>query len=219
MIAIIPALNEQDTIGELVTDLRGLGLSVVVVDDGSTDDTGAIAAQSGAKVVRHIKRLRIARSLLDGFRAATSDSSCRRFVTIDAGGSHNPNDLPALLAQKADLVIGSRFMDGARYIGTPRRALFSRIAANALNFAAGTKISDWTSGYRVYSRAAVDALVYQSYYATGHAFQIETLSRIVRQNRHLTVSEAPITYTAGRSTLRMNSVEQAFFLWLELFFS
>lgn len=218
MVVIIPALNEAGTIGGLVKSLKEAGRDVIVVNDGSSDGTGLLAAMNGARVVDHTETRGIKASILDGFRLAMSDGLNRRFAVMDAGGSHDPNQLGRLENINADIVIGSRFCPGAEYIGNPKRARASRIAAAAMNFASHRKITDWTSGYRIYSRAAVGALMYRNYYATGHAFQIEALTLAIRVGL-LTIGEAPITYRAGRSSLRWNSIEQAAFLWLEMAFS
>jgi dolichol-phosphate mannosyltransferase len=216
--AIIPALNEAETIGQLVRDLKAQGVRVIVVNDGSTDDTGSEALKAGAdSVLYHAQPWNIGPSIIDGLKYAMRDGSIKRFVVIDAGGSHDPDDLPALLAVKADIVIGSRFLPDSAYIGTHRRRDASRLAAWMLNLTnKGYKLTDWTSGYRVYSREAVGLLIYRNYTAPGHAWQIECLAKAIRAK--MSIKEAPISYIAGRSSLTMKSIDDAFSIWLELFF-
>jgi dolichol-phosphate mannosyltransferase len=216
--AVIPALNEAETIGALVEDLKRRVDFVVVVDDGSTDETGYIAKSAGAMVIRHDTPQNIGPSIMEGLKAAMSDGCIRRFVAIDAGGSHNPADLPGLLRVDADIVIGSRFCPGGVYVGNPRRKIASRLAALMCRIAKRRpRLSDWTSGYRVYTRGAVGSLMYHNYHSAGHAWQIEILTRAIRTG--MKIKEAPITYTAGRSSLSMKTIDAAFMAWLDLLFS
>lgn len=215
---VITALNEADSVGALVYYFRGRGYDVVVVDDGSTDQTGEIAARNGASVIRHNAPQGISAALVEAWKFGMMDGSHRRFIQIDAGGSHDPEQADRLLSVKADIVIGSRFVPCALYIGNKRRALMSRIAARMCNFAkAKNKLSDWTSGYRVFSRETIGRLCYQHYSSRGHAWQIEVLTRAIRYG--MSIKEAPITYVAGRSSLNIKSIDEAFCAWLELMFS
>lgn len=217
--AVIPALNEAETIGALVSALLRRVDLVIVVDDGSNDNTGRLALKAGAQmVIYHDKPQNITASLLEGMKYAMSQGDVRRIVTIDAGGSHFSADLPGLLEVDADIVIGSRFCKLAAYVGNPTREKMSRLATLMCRIAKRRpKISDWTSGYRVYSRKAAGELIYLHYSAAGHAFQIETLTKAIK--RGLTIKEAPINYLAGRSSLKLKSIDEAFSAWLELLFS
>ena len=221
-IAVITAHNEQDTIGELVTALRGLGLYVVVVNDGSDDDTSLVADMAGANVIDHPSRHGIGKSLVDAWNRALM-LSADRVVQLDAGGSHDPQDARRMLdaLKDADMVIGSRFMRSFEegrglYIGRPGRALASRFAAKMLNFAAHTHFTDWTSGYRAFNRKALLKLTRVNYWEDMHPWQIEVLGAALHGK--LKVKEIPITYVAGRPILRLNTLDGAFMEWLRLFF-
>jgi dolichol-phosphate mannosyltransferase len=215
--AVIPTLNEWQTIGALVEDLRRRVDAVIVVDGKSTDATREIAQAAGATVIINEGEPGLANCIMLGMKAAMADGQTRRIVTIDAGGSHDPANLPGLLRVDADIVIGSRFCKGAGYIGNPRRKFASQLAALMCRIAKRKpKITDWTSGYRVYTRKAAGELLYQRYESAGHAWQIETLTKAIRAR--LTIKEAPIAYTAGRSSLTVKSIDQAFSAWLELLF-
>jgi dolichol-phosphate mannosyltransferase len=216
--AVITALDEAATIGPLVRALRTQNMDVIVIDDGSADGTGPIARSWDAQVIRHETRQGIANSLLEAWRVGLSNSQHERFVQIDAGESHDPGEVARLLAVNADIVIGSRFCNGAEYIGNPRRAFFSKIAAAACNFARPKmRLTDWTSGYRVFTREALGKLACLTYGASGHAWQIEVLHKASRAG--MTIGEAPITYRAGHSSLSAKSVDEAFAVWLELLLS
>jgi len=218
--AIIPALNEAETIGPLVRDLLSRGIDLVIVVDGkSTDGTREAAQDAGAMVIINNGVSGLGNCILIGMKAAMARGDIRRIITIDAGGSHNPEAIPAMLRYDADIVIGSRFCAGADYSGNPRREFASRLASAACRFVTKKKyrdLTDWTSGYRVYSRAAAGKLIYANYTATGHAFQLETLTKAIRLN--MTIKDAPIRYIAGRSSLTMKSIDEAFQSWLELAF-
>jgi glycosyltransferase involved in cell wall biosynthesis len=215
--AVIAAKDEAETIGPLVRALRAQGLGVVVVNDGSTDATRTIAVRHGAVVLDHETGQGIGPSLLQGWRLALG-MGADAVVQLDAGGSHDPAQAGQLLAglDGADMVIGSRFCPGGVYVGRRWRAWASRLAAALLNFAAHARIHDWTSGYRAYSRQALELLLSKSYYQTMHAWQIEVLGQAL--GARLRVAEQPITYRAGRSSLKAAHVSEAIGEWLAIFF-
>ena len=217
--AVVPALNEAETIGDLVRQLKRRADLVIVVNGGPTDKTKELTSDAGAQVIENETGVfGLGVCILEGMKAAMSDGRVKHILTIDAGGSHDPLNIDRLILRKADIVIGSRFCEGGEYIGNKRREIASRVAAIACRFAKRKpKISDWTSGYRLYSREAAGKLIYANYAAKGHAFQIEVLTQAIR--RGMVIREAPIRYQAGRSSLRMKSIDEAFSAWLELLFS
>lgn len=211
--ALITALNEADTIGQLVKFLKMQGLEVCVIDDGSDDYTGAIAIGWGANVIRHEKPQGIGKSLLEGWRYALYNS-WDNVIQIDAGGSHDPHEWQRGFDSNADIVIGSRFLPASQYIGRGWRAIASRITAALLNFATHKKISDWTSGYRIFSNRALQELVDIQYMTNGHTWQIEVLGEAI--HKKLKIAEFPITYTAGNSTMKWKTVDDLIkvYLWV-----
>ena len=112
---IIPAYNEELTIGSVVALARKYG-DVLVVDDGSADRTSEIARNAGAFVIKHETNMGKGAALRTGFEYALS-MDYKIVVTLDADGQHNPDEIPVLLEPivngKADLVIGSRYLNGA----------------------------------------------------------------------------------------------------------
>lgn len=212
---IITTLNEADTIGDLVRSLRLSGYYVIVSDGGSTDGTAMIAHEAGARVLTANERLPIADAIMAGMRRVL-DFDFARIVVMDAGGSHDVDDLARLLAVDADVVIGSRFVPGAQYHGRFWRALLSRLAAVLCNVAQpGANYHDWTSGFRVYNREAVEVILSSRYQTSMHTWQIETLARLGEAG--MTIEEAPITYRAGRSSFSWSTVGDAVNVWLHLF--
>lgn len=217
--AVITTLNEDKSIGQLVYELIAYhSMPVIVIDDASTDNTATVARAAGAAVYVNRERIGIGPSLVRGWRFAL-DSWADRIIQIDAGGSHDPNDIPKILKalQDNDMVIGSRFLPESSYIdnGNWKRPILSRIAAKACNLAQhGAKHTDWTSGYRGFRADLLRALVGQKYQAKMHGWQIEVLARA--NELCADIAEVPITYTAGRSSFNRDVADEAFRTWLHV---
>lgn len=211
-LVVVPAYNEADTIEEVVR--RSLEhADVCVVDDASTDDTPKLVeAIPGAHCIRHTKNTHIAGALLDGFRYG--DQSGYDFcVTMDAGLSHDPAALPSFQSHTdADLVIGYR----ERRVGVPwYRTGLSRGANALMNLAlqrrfvpwGGAGLKDVTSGYRMYSRAAVRLLLDAPLESRAFDFHIEALTYVFRAG--MKIEEVPIEYEMSNSSLRPQIVIEA----------
>lgn len=213
--AVVTTLNEQQSIGGLVYQLREQGMRVVVVDDASGDDTVYIARHAGAHVIAHVLRTGIGPSLVEGWCYAL-DEKATHVVQLDAGGSHLPSHIPLMIYRlaRAEIVVGSRFIDGAMYDGNWKRAAMSRAAALACNlkqYQGFRGISDWTSGYRAFRPDALRKLARVRYSATMHGWQIEVLRAALVLG--MCVYEIPIHYTAGRSSFNRRVAREAFDVW------
>lgn len=217
-VAVITAMNEAPTIFALVKSLRGLGFVVLVCDDGSADHTKRLAGDAGAHLCHHDVSRGIARSLVELWWTAVHVYEAGSVVQLDAGRSHNPADaigLLAMLDMGADVAIGSRFGPFGGYMGgSLLRRLGSRVMAMLCNWAMGAHFTDWTSGYRAFSRKALLRLMDHPRFARGHAWQMEVLSRAVEDG--LKIVEFPIVYSAGESSLRFSGVLEAFNVWLQM---
>ncbi len=203
MIAVcIPARNEQASIYQLVWQLKQRGYFPIVSDDASTDQTARLAAAAGAVVVRHKHPVGIAGATMDAWQAALVNGA-EAIVQMDVGGSHSASDIPGLVGSLEDyqVVIGSRFCNGGRYIGgNPFRKNMSRVVTAYCNLRTGAHVTDFTSGFRAFHPEICRFLSVYPYRAKMHSWQIEVL----RESLHaFTVGEVPITYTAGRSSMRI----------------
>jgi glycosyltransferase involved in cell wall biosynthesis len=161
VLVVIPALNEEQALPVLLKDLQSQlpdGGEILVVDDGSTDRTAQAAFASGVRVVRLCRNLGIGGAVQTGLRVALREGfDCA--VQIDGDGQHPPSELPKLLAtqngpEAPDLVVGTRFLDKNGFRSTFWRrmgATWLRVLLRLL----GLKVTDPTSGYRLYARRAL----------------------------------------------------------------
>lgn len=225
MCVCITTLNEESSIEYLVTYFRVRGHKVFIFDDNSRDNTVEIAIKAGAKVIANKSKVRsgIAQGMLIAWtQALNDDPQCTHILQIDAGRSHSPGDhalmIGAALNLGADIVVGSRFMAGSYYdslYGSRFRPWLSRLASLMCNIVqSGAWYTDWTSGYRVFSRAAVEYLRKRTYIAKMHGWQIEVLAYAGEAG--FKVVEQPIHYHAGRTSFNRKVAAEAFRVWLHI---
>ena len=197
---VIPAFDEEATIAEVVERARDHG-SVLVVDDGSTDDTAILARAAGAEVIRHPRRRGKGQALRSGMAAAVVRGATA-VVTLDGDGQHEPHDIPVLrvAAERTPgaLVVGSRL---ARGRGLPRgRWNAIRVAGFFMNWVTGLSVEDTQSGFRFYPLGLVRDLPTRR---GGFVFETEVLVAAAR--RGLVVREVAVTMlprAAQRSRFR-----------------
>ncbi len=189
ILVAIPAFNEGATIGSVVLKARQFASEVVVVDDGSTDDTAETAALAGAHVIHH------ARNLGKGFAVRSAWLYAREhepeaFVLLDGDHQHDPNDIPRLvgtvLSGKSDIVIGVRW---GKTSGMP---MYRRVGKRALDYATAAAaknglLTDSQSGYRVFSRHAL-----QSLEPTERGLSIESQLLLEAQEKNLRITQVEI---------------------------
>lgn len=162
-IAIIPALNCERTIGRVVVGLHGLVDETIVVNDGSTDQTGHRSYTNGATVVTHRENGGLGKALQTGFREALQRGA-DIIVTLDGDGQHDPKDINRVLAKletdHCDAVIGSRLLDRRGWKKFPRHLLLGNLVLTRLtNMACGEKVTtDSQSGYRAFKRQVVEEM-------------------------------------------------------------
>lgn len=211
-LVVIPAYNEEETI-EQVASRAGRHADVCVVNDGSTDATREILERmEGVHAIHHETNTHIARAILDGMRHAL-DAGYDCVITMDAGLSHDPAVIPEFLAHgDADLVIGVREarVDVPWYRSALSRGatfLLNRVVERRFTPWGGARLRDATSGYRLYSRRAVELLLAAPLRSRAFDFHLEALTYVYRGG--LRVEEVPITYVFTNSSLRWRIVEEA----------
>ena len=207
---VIPAYNEAEALPDVLARIprQELGdVSVIVVDDGSTDATAAIAEREGADVVvRHGENRGLGAALRTGLETARGLDP-RAAVYLDADLEYDPAEIPALLtpieAGEADYVLGSRFR-GEREGHKLFRSLGNRVFTLALSLVAGRRISDGQTGFRAFSARALNVaeIVHDYNYA-----QVLTLNLL---HKGMRLAEVPITY---RRRTRGSSFINANYLW------
>ncbi len=188
----IPAFNEEQTIARVILEAQMFASTVVVCDDGSTDYTPEIAEHLGAQVVRHKKNEGYGASIKSLFLRA-HQLNADIFVTLDADGQHEPAEIPSvikpILAGAADVVIGSRFVDKH---GTAEMPLYRQIGAKLItkmvNGSAKNGVTDAQSGFRAYSRQALDCLNFSE---AGMGASVEILLNASKYD--LRIVEVPST--------------------------
>ena len=205
---VIPAKDEEATIGELLDRVArvrvpGCELRTVVVDDGSTDRTAEISRREGAVVVRHPENRGLGAAVRTGLRAAV-EGGAEAVAYLDADLEYYPEDIPLLvepvLSDRADYVLGSRFLGGARGMKVHRRV--GNLAFTwLLALLTRRRITDGQTGMRAFSREAADRaeIVHDYNYA-----QVLTLD-LARKGFRMT--EVPIRYRVrehGESFIRWN---------------
>jgi glycosyltransferase involved in cell wall biosynthesis len=164
-LAIVPAYNEAGAIATTISELRehAPDFDVLVVDDGSTDDTAAVARAAGAIVVRHPFNLGIGGAVQTGYQYA-DDHGYEIAVQVDGDGQHDPRLLGELLAYlrahpSLNMVTGSRFLtdwDDDSFRSTMARRMGIRVFARVLSLIVGQRVTDPTSGFRMVDRKGIE---------------------------------------------------------------
>lgn len=149
---LIPAYNAAPSVGDVVRDARQFVPDVVVINDGSADETAAVAKAAGAEVVSHPQNRGKGGALKTGFAYALQNGY-DVVITLDADGQHLPREIPKFLRSRAetgaDLIIGGRSHLFGQML--PRRRLANRFSAWSIARASKTGITDSQSGFRLYS--------------------------------------------------------------------
>ena len=195
VLIIVPAYNEQEALGGLLGEIRTLDvpqLETVVVDDGSSDRTTEVAREGGARVLRLCGNLGIGGAVQSGIRLAHREGfDCA--VQVDGDGQHPPAELSRLLAamqaaEAPDLVIGSRYNDTKSFRSTVMRRFGSWCLRTTLRLIARVRVSDPTSGFRLYGRRAL-ALFDETYPYDYPEPESLALARVAG----LRIAEVPVT--------------------------
>ena len=220
---VVPTYNEADNVEPLTAGVRAAvpEARILVVDDGSPDGTGAIAAAIAARdgaveVLHRPRKAGLGLAYVSGFARALA-AGAGYVVEMDADGSHDPRDLPRLLSRaraSADLVLGSRYVAGGGVEDWDllRRAI-SRGGCRYARTVLGVGIRDLTGGFKCFRAATLRAIEFETVRSQGYAFQVELTYRALALG--LRVEEVPITFRerrAGESKMSARIALEA--MWL-----
>ncbi len=227
VLVIIPTYNESENIDSIVGRLRRAvpAAEVLVADDNSPDGTGLMADAIAARdpnvhVLHRLGKEGLGMAYLAGFQWGL-ERGYDVLVEMDADGSHQPEQLPKLLAalgpkdgRQADLVLGSRWVRGGRVVNWPKsREVLSRGGNLWTRVALGVKLRDATGGYRVFDRATLLGIGLDDVASAGYCFQVDLVWRAVKAG--FRVVEIPITFVErqyGDSKMSQRIVAEALLL-------
>ncbi|MBA2240969.1 MAG: polyprenol monophosphomannose synthase [Solirubrobacterales bacterium] len=209
---VLPTYDEAENLERIVASIRAVlpaGVGILVVDDASPDGTGEIAVRLATtdpaiRLLQRHAKLGLGPAYVAGFWRVLEEGA-EVVCQLDADGSHDPAELPDLIAAlaDADLVIGSRYVAGGRIEdwGALRRGV-SRLGGIYASRLLGMGVRDPTSGFRAYRREALEAIGLDAVEAKGYAFQVEMTHRALRHG--MRVVELPIVFrdrSRGRSKM------------------
>jgi glycosyltransferase involved in cell wall biosynthesis len=203
-IAIVPALNEEESVGHVIDEIRAFdpGFEIVVIDDGSVDRTAEVARRRGASVVRLPFNLEIGGAVQTGFRYAF-EHGFDLAVRIDGDGQHDPAELPRILEpvlrDEADIAVGSRFAEAGGYRPSRSRRAGIRILAWTVSALVRQRVTDPTSGFQAVNRRGIRL------FAADYPHDYPEVEAVVMVRRHrLRLKEVPVRMrerTGGRSSI------------------
>lgn len=207
ILAIVPAYNEESSIGDVVTQIEaaGLGLDVLVVNDGSTDRTASAARSVGAPVADLPFNLGIGGAVQTGYRYALANDYDYA-IQIDGDGQHDPAEAAQLIERilqepKVGMVYGTRFSTAAGFRSTSLRRIGIKLFALTLSLVTGQRVTDPTSGFRLCDRDAIK--LFAGNYATDYP-EVEAIM-LMHQHR-LRSAEVPVQMrerSGGRSSITL----------------
>ena len=223
----VPTYNEKENLPYLLAKLMELPaeVHVLVVDDGSPDGTGDIAAEwekrpeGRVHLLRRAGKMGLGSAYIAAFRWAL-ERDFELVFEMDADFSHDPKYVPAMLdaAKDADLVIGSRYVTGVNVVNWPmQRLLLSWFANLYARIVTGLPVHDCTGGFKCFRRKALEAIDFSRIASGGYSFQVEMNYKVWKKGFRL--REVPIVFVdrcAGASKMSGSIIGEALFLVLRL---
>ncbi len=199
-LVVIPTYDEKDNVAAMAEALFAVdeSLEILFVDDNSPDGTGdviegLIKNDSRIHCLHREKKEGLAKAYLAGFKRAI-ELGADRIVQMDCDFSHDPKDVPRLVAEDADLVIGSRYVKGGATPGWPfKRRLISRMGGIFIRTVTGMPLKDPTGGFKCWKVSALKAMEYDTIESAGYSFQLEMNHRAWKTG--LKIREIPIIFT------------------------
>ena len=214
---LIPAYNEEKRVGAVVREVLEYCPDVIVVDDGSPDDTDKVAAEAGAIVLEHVHNQGKGAALQTGFDYAR-EHGYDLAITLDADGQHAPSDIPAFLQAyertHSPVLVGNRMGDVA---AMPRlRRFVNRFMSDLLSRVMGQHVPDSQCGFRLYHRSAFPAGPYDAH-SQRYAAESEILLRLALQGRKIGAVTIQTIYGDEKSKVRPLADTLRFFRMLRRF--
>jgi glycosyltransferase involved in cell wall biosynthesis len=191
IVIVIPCLNEEQFVGDIVTRARKYADQVIVIDDGSTDHTAEAAEKAGAQVIKHEIRQGAGAATRTAFEAARRYNA-DALVTLDGDGQHNPDEIPRVLAPilsgEADLVIGSRFLQYNLKDVPKYRKFGIDVITWLFNFGSKVKVTDSQCCFRAHSRRLIETA---NITENGFSFSVQVL--IQARKNSLVIKDIPVS--------------------------
>ena len=223
-IIIIPTFNESENITNIINELKIFDLDILIVDDNSPDKTSEIVKKlmiknKKIKILERPRKLGLGSAYRDGFRYCI-ENDYENLIQMDADFSHRIEDLKNMLTfiNSYEVIIGSRYVDGGGSIGWSRiRKILSKVANIYAKIITKSNIYDMTSGFRIYSRNALEKIEYDKTKSDGYSFQIEMSVRA--NNQKLKIKEVPIVFNErreGESKMDLKIIIEALFIVFKL---
>lgn len=223
-IVIVPTFNESENITNIINELKIFDLDILIVDDNSPDKTSQIVKKLMIKnkkinILERPRKLGLGSAYRDGFRYCI-ENDYENLIQMDADFSHRIEDLKNMLTfiNSYEVIIGSRYVDGGGSIGWSRmRKILSKVANIYAKIITKTNIYDMTSGFRIYSKNALEKIEYDKTKSDGYSFQIEMSVRA--SNQKLKIKEVPIVFNErreGESKMNLKIIIEALFIVFKL---
>lgn len=227
---IIPSYNEVDNISILIKNIYKClpGSRIIIIDDSSAAENKKLI--KNMKIMKNIsltsrfKKMGRGSAVIDGFKIALKNKNSKYFFEMDSDLAHDPSEFKRFINEinvyPYDLVIGSRYKSGGKIVNiSPNRTIISRIINYFLYFWLNIKISDYTSGFRLYSRRAVEFLTKNKLSSKGFITLSESAYMLYKNG--YSISEVPITWNYrryGNSNLSLNELIQSLIFVIKLRF-
>jgi dolichol-phosphate mannosyltransferase len=230
VLVVVPTYNERENIERVFAELLSLDvdLHVLVVDDNSPDGTGRFVDEYAGReprvhVIHRAGKMGLGSAYIEGFKWALKETDAKFVFEMDADFSHDPKAIPQFLAKTgdADLVIGSRYLEGITVMNWPLRRLALSVGANIYTrIVTGMPVKDATGGFKCFRREVLEALPLDKIKSDGYSFQIEL--NFLAWKRKFRIVEIPIIFVdrqQGASKMSRRIIYEAVFLVWKLRFA
>lgn len=224
---VIPSYNEVRNISILIKKINYYlpGSNIVIVDDSSTEENIKLKESINTNkilLISRLKKMGRGSAVLAGFKKALQNKNVEYIFEMDSDLAHDPKEFERFINEinvyPYDLVIGSRYKSGGKIVNiSPNRTIMSRLINNFLYFWLNIKISDYTSGFRLYSRRSVEYILKRKLQASGF-ISLSEIAYLLYKNGY-SISEVPITWNFrryGKSNVNIKELISSFIFVIKL---